>query len=603
MCWSVANCLAGRWKFEIYAVPSHKRSGMEIEMNLVLNKHFAQTDKWIRRGICLLLIGAILVNIKSIFADFGIDMEYALVTSYRTLSGDRMFTEMWEPHQTSAFLVTFIMWIYHSVAGTWTGVVIFTHIVGALLGGCISFFVYKVLYKRIDSVIAAVISIFLLTFRPKETVFPEFSNMQVGFSVLLFLCLLLYLENQRQKGWLIAASITLSLQILSYPSCLIVYFFVVFILWNYVEKKLVNILVFTVSCLIQGVCYILFFLRRMSFNQFLSCAQNIVSADLSHSGVSMDIKSYFFFFNKGAVWFLACFAVTLLIVFIFMFYTKKRGHIYTKRGMRNFGLTILSVLVFISEVIRILIYRERLSYIVIFPFLLLFGIIGLKHCNSKERQIYMIGMLVSAGSFLATLMLTNLEFLSTLSYSVLAVTMSFVPIYRWFQTNKSANLLIIFCGLVIMHRGLSVTTLDGEFSSLLDLHGIVKSGPAAGIVNCYMGVYEIKCDMEDWEQYVTPGDHLLIVGPQLNSMSYMYTNVTISAPSVISTPTYDEMLLKYWEENPDKFPNVIAVSCWYGDLHIEEESWIYQWIQDEFQPSTYVDGRYWRFYRLEETTR
>lgn len=24
--------------------------------------------------------------------------------------------------------------------------------------------------------------------------------------------------------------------------------------------------------------------------------------------------------------------------------------------------------------------------------------------------------------------------------------------------------------------------------------------------------------------------------------------------------------------------NVIAVSCWYGELRIEEDSWIYQWI-------------------------
>lgn len=571
-------------------------------MNSISRKPVTQTGKWVRCGICLLFIGAILVNIKSIFTDFGIDMEYALVTSYRTLSGDRMFTEMWEPHQTSAFLVTLFMWIYHSFAGTWNGVVIFLHIVGALLGGCISFFVYKVFCERTDSVIAAVISIFLLTFRPKETVFPEFSNMQVGFSVLLVLCLLLFLEAQRRKRWLIAASIVLSLQILSYPSCLIVYFCVAFILWFYSEKKLVNILVFTVSCLIQGVCYILFFLRRMSFDRLISCAQNIVSADVSHSGASMDIKSYFFFFNNGVVWFLTCLAAALLIVFIYMIYAKKRGHIYTKRDVRNFGLMVFSVLVFVSEVIRILIYRERLSYIVIFPFLLLSGgIIGLKHCNSKEKQIYIIGTIVSAGSFLATLMLTNLEFLSTMSYTVLAVAVSFIPIYRWLQANKSANLLILFCGLVIMHRGLSVTTLDGEFSSLLDLQGIVKSGPAAGIINCYMGVYEIKCDMEDWEQYIVQGDNLLIVGPQLNSMSYMYTNVTISAPSVISTPTYDEMLLRYWEENPDRFPNVIAVSCWYGEMHIDEDSWIYQWIQDDFQPSTYSDGRYWRFYRLEES--
>lgn len=571
-------------------------------MDSISRKPFAQTDKWVRRGICLLFIGAILVNIKSIIADFGIDTEYAIVTSYRILSGDRMFTEMWEPHQTSAFLVTFFMWIWHSLVGTWTGVVIFLHIVGALLGGGISFLAYKVLCGRTDPVIAAVIGIFLLAFRPKGTVFPEFSNMQVGFSILLFLCLLLFLEDQRRKRWLLAASVALSLQILSYPSCLIVYFCVVFILWSYTEKKLVNISVFSVSCLIQGVCYILFFLRRMSFDQLLSCLQNIVSADAFHSGPPMDIEPYLFFFNKGVVWFLACLAAALLIVFIFMFFMKKRGHIYTRRDVGNFGLLIFSALLLISEVIRVLIYRDALSYIVLFPFLLFSAAaIGQKHCNLKEKQAYMIGTVLSGGSFIATLLLTDLDLMSALSYFALAVAVSFIPIYRWLQANKSANLLIIFCGLVIMHRGLNVMTLDAEFSSLLDMRGIVLSGPAAGIVNCYMGVYEIKCDMEDWEQYIMPGDNLLMVAPQLNSIAYMYENVTISAPSMIPIPTYGEMYLKYWEENPGKVPNVIAVSCWYGDLHIGEDSWIYQWIQDEFQPSTYVDGRYWRFYRLEET--
>lgn len=203
---------------------------------------------------------------------------------------------------------------------------------------------------------------------------------------------------------------------------------------------------------------------------------------------------------------------------------------------------------------------------------------------------------------MATFMLTNEpDILSVAAYLVLAIMVSFIPIGRWFQKNKTANLLILFCATVIVHRGLIAKTLDGLPSNLSDLRGIVRSGPAVGLVSNYMGAYEINCNMEDWDQFVRPGDRLMMVEDSgINPMAYMYQDVSVSIHSTICTPTYDEMLLKYWEEHPDKFPNVIAVKCWYGELKIGEDSWIYHWIQEEFQPSVYEDGRFWRFYRLSE---
>lgn len=83
----------------------------------------------------------------------------------------------------------------------------------------------------------------------------------------------------------------------------------------------------------------------------------------------------------------------------------------------------------------------------------------------------------------------------------------------------------------------------------------------------------------------------------------MCENVIISILSTSGLPTYNETFLRYWEQYTERFPSVIAVTCRYGDLRIEEDSWIYQWIREEYQPSTYEDGRYWRFYRLSEVGR
>ena len=42
---------------------------------------------------------------------------------------------------------------------------------------------------------------------------------------------------------------------------------------------------------------------------------------------------------------------------------------------------------------------------------------------------------------------------------------------------------------------------------------------------------------------------------------------------------------------------MIVVDCWYGDLKEQPDSWIMQYIENEFGYSTVTDGAYVRFYR------
>ena len=50
-----------------------------------------------------LILLSFLATVKTCFFNMNIDEEYAITLSYRILSKDRMFLEMWEPHQTSGF--------------------------------------------------------------------------------------------------------------------------------------------------------------------------------------------------------------------------------------------------------------------------------------------------------------------------------------------------------------------------------------------------------------------------------------------------------------------------------------------------------------------
>jgi len=83
----------------------------------------------------------------------------------------------------------------------------------------------------------------------------------------------------------------------------------------------------------------------------------------------------------------------------------------------------------------------------------------------------------------------------------------------------------------------------------------------------------------------------------VDAINHLYVDAIISDSSTVSTPTYNESILDYWTVNPHKYPNVIAVQCWYGEMRVEDDTWIMQWINNEFKPDEVWDGRYWRFYR------
>ena len=118
--------------------------------------------------IPVLWIGTVLVNIKSIFSDYDVDLSYAVATSYRHLSGDTLFRTMWEPHQTSAFLIDLLMIIFHKLTGGYDGVVIYLNICGVIFYALTTIYLVKTLKEYTDNVTANLIGCIFLAFRTRQ---------------------------------------------------------------------------------------------------------------------------------------------------------------------------------------------------------------------------------------------------------------------------------------------------------------------------------------------------------------------------------------------------------------------------------------------------
>lgn len=549
----------------------------------------------------LLLFITFGLQIKYIFTELNIDTEYAIAMSWRMVKGDRMFQEMLEPHQTSAFLLAFFIKLFTLVTGTTEGIVIFLNAVGVLIHLGVTLCIYKTFKGKMEPFFLKLVCLFFMLLHPKGYVLPEFSNMSLWFGTLLFLSLIKYYDRQEEKRWLLLASFFLCMQIISYPSSIVVSLFVCGLLFLFSQQKLKDIVLFLSSCALQGSLYLFYFISRLGLIEFFDGIKAVFAGDRFH-GTGSNI--YGGIFNEGTLK-----AIGWIGINVFSSYLITRVYQSIRNKNRNDpdynvvfgGFAIFTLGVFVSDICRaiFLSYYEydgtwlNLYYIIF----ILYFFKGSRYLNEFEKRVVFTAYGISAGVLSAVCLVTNLSLTFSAQYIIIAVVMSFIPAMRWMK-EKSIKQFWIYA---MLFTSICMWTFKG-FLDIREIGGLIKKGPAKGIVSEYMNAYKNNCNVEEWSMYVKENDSVLIVGQNsINALGYMIAEDSdIAIHSTMCGPTYNDALLEYWEKYPEKYPDVIAVECWYGNLKVEEDSWIMQWILDEYKPSTYDDGYYYRFYRKEE---
>ncbi len=550
----------------------------------------------------LLITVAVLINIKYIFVDFGIDAEFQISMSYRLATGDIMFKEMWEPYQMSAFLCAFFIKLYLEIFKTTTGIVLYLQVIGVLLDALISIFLYQIVQKYLDSKKTAFLMawVFFLA-APKDIPIADYTNMQIWFSMLLCICLFLQYKTGK-KRFIVFAALSLCAAVLSYPSCLLLYLGVIGILLY--RKDLKNSLILTGICILVGGLYLCLIFSQVPMNEFGNIIHNMLAIETSHS---MSVGARFWLYCKDfaqiALVFSVSYGISFAVIRVFL-YKKIRDKVVC-------GIITDMVFILCSIIIglyTVLCWKDyvRYSYSVVFLALIVIGIKYFGKMSADKKYLYLCGTVVSILQFISTLLLTNLVFVASVPFLLIAVLVSFLPLSEMLcmvDVRKSVNtfvrVFLIICLVFFVFRNLYIIRpMQGDVCSILNIGSVVKEGPAIGIVSEYMGPYIQNESIKEWEQYIEEGQSIYLIGGSLDTLGYLYVNTEIAAPSLVPTPGYNEAILDYWKMNPDKYPDVIIASCWYGKLNseLEEDSWIMQWIEEEYCPAYYVDGKYWRYY-------
>lgn len=547
----------------------------------------------------VLIILSILASVKMLFVGFGLDEEYQVVMAYRNAMGDRLFLDMWEPHQSSAFLCTLLLKPYLALFGT-TGIVLYLKACGTLFHLGISVYLYDVLKNMVGRKYAWFLGIIYFNTLPKQIILPEFGIMQVWFYTLLSLFLIQYYQNGQKVRYLALASLSLMLAVLSYPSCLILYPFVlIWIACLSGKNRWRDMGIVTFLCMLGGAGYLGMLLFHTPPKHLVATISLILNGDATHS-LSLGHKLLSFFTGSLylAVVLAGCFAVSMVI-----------GRLKHLDFQKILFMTAMSS--FIVELFYWIVldggYEAMQLHL---PLIAAMGLAQPKDALHGEKllcaRLLTYGVSGAVLCLLATVYLTDLSFIPSIPHVMPAAFygMALLILALQNQSKKKGSgwisaLLIVWCLTAIIGKGYTMRG-NMQYNNVLESRGILKHGPAAGTISNYMGAYIYNCDYEDWQAYLEDGDRVLIVVKEvmnLGTLQYLFKDVEISHFSIINPTVYDERLLEYWEMYPHKKPNVIIVDCWYGQPAEDADSWIMQYIENDFGYTQVDDGSYIRIYR------
>lgn len=555
--------------------------------------------------IYLILIAAACFSF--VVSNVSYDAEYQLAMGYRFLKGDRMILEMWEPHQTSAFLCAILMKIYMMITGTTTGIVLYTQIMGLIIRGGIAVLFYKKIKELSGNTVAFIAAFTYLLISPKELLTPEFGNMQLWFGTLLFFALLEYLKKEKII-YLVWAAISFCLGVFSYPSFVLLCIAVVIILVKYSKHAKRDIaIVAGISALIGGV-FVAYLLISVGWNTILDCLSAALAVEPSHTVGPVE-KIWGHVLNIGKI--AGMLAGVALIGFMIenvvrLIASKKKKEKEIISMNRWFMISWMVLMVFL--LINILSVSNRGGYAFPFVVILVLGFWKRKLMSEEERKMYFSAFWISGLSLIATLVLSDNAFLQAVTYMLILICVSLIPIWHWFRDLSKEKVFrrMFLIGmhvffLLILFRCIYIhIPIYGreQIISIAQEISLIRTGPAMGIITDTSGAERQRDSVAEWKEYIEPGDTIWILGEPVDTLGYLYEDVEVGAPTVMSTPTYSEELLYYWELNPDKYPDVVIVASSFGELAWEMRcnEWLMNWLEEEYCADEVIDGNYWRYY-------
>lgn len=533
------------------------------------------------KGVCpVLFLISVLACVKTVFISLDIDESYALAAGYRLATGEKLFLDLWEPHQLGSIMLAPSLWLFIKLRGSTEGMVLAARTAGTLLHILTGIFLYRTARKTGEMPRRFSFLLFLLhlNFLPKWVQCPEFELQQYWCVLLTFLCFYRYHKGSgSKKGYPVLCGVLLVGQMLSYPTLILlypVYMAGILLCAGSVRRKKEGALLFTLGAAAAGFLFLGYLGSYLTPGE-LAKYIGYIFQDESHTLVSTAVKWEIFGLD---------FLKMLLPLSVSLAVSFAAGKILSGHGAGKKEFLFLSVSLYIfllglMQAIGCLFGNENQFYMQWrFFAVALMGILLYETERTAENKVcFLFGILPGFVTILSVLLMTNMD-VNTSMAKMYAATLATVwmlgqAVYgkrkeggdtgEWAgKKGKNWKEAVLWLGGLSILAGLFVCKLvqiriSGciEATILAPLQKI-EAGPAKGVYMLKDTAVILEDDYRVLTEYLTPEDRLLYIGGE--NIVYLWTEAEIATPSTQGTNAYHEMFIRYYEEHPEKMPTVIV---------------------------------------------
>ena len=559
-------------------------------------------------------------TVKILFAGYDIDEQYAVSMSYRLLQGDRLLWDMWEPHQTSGFLCALLMAPYLAVTGSSFGVILYLRCLGLIIHITICLLLHRQLCRRMDRDYTFLVCVLFFFSLPKLMFLPEFSNMQIWFLTLTLLCLLPccdpFWENSTGHVLrLILGGIFLSLEILSYPSALLVFpGLLIFILcYGRPHRAKRDAALFGVVCLLCGGLFLCMLLSYLHPEELLSLL-SVVASDGSHSATAAEkLQSNLGSLAEICGFFVLYFVAAALFATLLQKIPGLRK--YTSCVSPSFIRCFLLFFFTLLGQLLIWLFAERYPNYPSAEYFFLAGILLYLRAKNRKRPdpFFFLMVLVPLTAFVGIVLFTNHPLMVSAPFLGLAGAGGL----SWLGTDRGKNafprdaasptalktkkcllypLLTLGAVVMLFGRCYLLRTTGGQHYTLFQQISLIRGGCAAGIFADSETVRRYNACLLLVNENLPEDARVFYAG--ISSDIYLMKNMEFCTPSTISSPTFDDKIADYFAMHPEKEPEYVI--CDRNLSSLDSGSWLADYLSSICNPIPIAENDYLVIYSVPE---
>lgn len=527
-----------------------------------------------------------LVMLRTAFTGLEIDEEYALSLGYRLISGDRLFATMWEPHQLSALPAAALLAVYLGVTGTTTGVLLFFRLVVLACKAAMSWVFYREFRRDLGRSGAALAALVLFLYIPKWFLGPDYTGQQFHFTVAAFLCFHHYVTRGFRRPWLVVlGAVCACFSFLAFPQSIAAFPF----LWVGMvvlgrrggEKRFLGIprgaWLLLGSCAVCGGAFLIWALQGMGFD---------LGAFLERVGLILHDPQYSFTAAER----LALLAQQALPVVRSLLWPLLGAAVLCavvrwRRGALPGGVSLLlgswGALAALQCTARAVL-DGSLDERQFVPVAVLAGawVFWRARRQPGAAELFWLGYLPGLAAYAFILRSTLLGLPATFMYLTWPALCGLVLLVRaearparW-AGYAALGAMLVFLAVC---RVWCVETTGWKSANVADTPLVqIETGPAKGIWADEKAADMQECLYEALEPYA--GQQLLQAIGEQHGLGFLMADgtLTVGQASVISGTDSDPRFVQYYEEMPEKLPDVIL----YDDAEVRDMTEFHAWIEE-----------------------